>query len=164
MSGVEYFSAFEVIRAAMEVEKNGRRFYLTMAERAVNPPARELFALLAEDEVEHLRRLQAIEARSPQPDYFADAGEFAPYLRQFGDERIFPAPALLDAVLKGADGERQALLLAIRAEEEFAAYFALAAEKARESDGRTAFAWLAGEERRHAELLRERLAAYPGAA
>ena len=38
----------------------------------------------------------------------------------------------------------------------FAEYFALAAGHARETDGREAFAWLAGEERRHATLLRER--------
>ena len=34
MSATEYFSGFEVIRAAMEVEKNGHRFYSSMVKKA----------------------------------------------------------------------------------------------------------------------------------
>ncbi len=52
MSGTKYFSGFEVIRAAKEVEKNGHRFYATMAERALDPLLKDLFAGLAQDEVD----------------------------------------------------------------------------------------------------------------
>ena len=48
--------------------------------------------------------------------------------------------------------------LAIEAEEKFAEYFHRAAQSARTSDGKEAFTWLAGEEDRHASILKERKA------
>jgi len=156
MSDIEHFSGFEVVRAAMEVERHGHRFYSTMALRARSEVAREIFTWLAQDEVEHLRRLKTIEGKYQDGAFFADDEEFLPYLRRFAESQIFPDATHLETVLQQADGDAVALALAIEAEEKFAAYFALAAEHAREADGKEAFAWLAGEERRHAALLRER--------
>jgi len=158
MSGIEHYSGFEVVRAAMEVEKNGHRFYSTMAQRATTELARELFSWLAQDEVEHLRRLKAIEIKFKDGAFFDGEEELLPYLRRFADNEIFPSAERLEAVLRQADSERAAMGLAIAAEDSFAAYFAKAAEHAREPDGRAAFEWLAAEERRHAALLRERQA------
>ena len=45
MSGIENFSGFEVIRAAMEVEKQGRRFYAALSIRAQGELTREIFAM-----------------------------------------------------------------------------------------------------------------------
>ena len=63
MSGIKHFSGFEVIRAAKEVEKNGHRFYSTMSERASDPALKDIFTWLAQDEVEHLRRLNQLESK-----------------------------------------------------------------------------------------------------
>jgi rubrerythrin len=156
MSGIEQFSGFEVVRAAMEVEKNGHRFYSTMAQRATHELARELFSWLAQDEVEHLRRLKQVEANFQESAYFADDEEFLPYLRRFSDQEVFPVPNVWRVYCRERMVIWRPLALAIEAEEKFAAYFAWAAEHARESDGREAFAWLAAEEIRHGELLRER--------
>lgn len=156
MSGIEQFSGFEVIVAAMEVEKNGHRFYSGMAQKAVNPLARELFTWLAQDEVEHLRRLKAIEGQFASGAGFDDVEELVPYLRRFSDQQIFPDAVRLEALLRSVDGDLPALEMAIEAEDRFAEFFATAASHAREADGRDAFHWLAGEERRHAALLRER--------
>jgi len=156
MSGLEHYSGFEVVRAAMEVEKNGHRFYATMAQKATSELARELFTWLAQDEVEHLRRLKAIETSFKEGAFFDGEEEFLPYLRRFADNEIFPNADRLEAILQQAESERAAMDLAIAAEDRFAAFFAKAAEHAREPDGRAAFEWLAGEERRHAALLRER--------
>ena len=158
MSGIEYYSGFEVVLAAMEVEKNGHRFYSTMAQKATSELARELFSWLAQDEVEHLRRLKALEVSFKESALFDGVEELLPYLRRFADQEIFPSAERLEAVLQQPESERTAMDLAIAAEDRFAAYFAKAAEHARDPDGRAAFEWLAGEERRHAALLRERQA------
>ena len=123
MSGIKYFSGFEVIRAAKEVEKNGHRFYSTMAERASDPMLKELFAWLAQDEVEHLRRLNQLEGKYQDGSFSEGEEEFLPYLSQFSDAKIFPDAARLEAVLKKADADLQALDMAIEAEEKFAEYF-----------------------------------------
>ena len=86
--------------------------------------------------------------------------EFLPYLNRFSDDKIFPDPDRLDAVLKTDNADVQALDLAIEAEEKFAEYFAKASHLARSDDGRDAFAWLADEEARHAAILQKRRAAY----
>jgi rubrerythrin len=156
VSGIEQFSGYEVVKAAMEVEKHGQRFYAAMAQRAEQKLARDLFAWLAQDEVEHLRRLKSIEGKFAEGASFADEEEFLPYLRRFSESEIFPSAERIERVLQQENADQEALALAIEAEEKFAAYFAKAAELAREADGREAFAWLAGEERRHAALLKER--------
>lgn len=153
---VQYFSGFEVIRAAMEVEKNGHRFYSGMAERAANQTVKELFAMLAQDEVEHLRRLKGLESKYADGAFFENEEEFLPYLQRFRDSEIFPSEESLAGILAGPALDLKALDLAIEAEEKFAAYFQTAADNARDAGGKEAFSWLAGEEERHAAILKER--------
>jgi rubrerythrin len=153
---VQYFSGFEVIRAAMEVEKNGHRFYSGMAERAVNPTVKELFAMLAQDEVEHLRRLKGLESKYSEGAFFENEEEFLPYLQRFRDSEVFPSEEILAGIVAGPALDLKALDLAIEAEEKFAAYFKTAADNARDAGGQEAFRWLAGEEERHAAILKER--------
>ena len=156
MSGIKYFSGFEVVRAAKEVEKNGHRFYSTMAERAADPLLKELFALLAQDEIEHLRRLNELEVKY-RDELFNDCEEeLLPYLNQFSASKLFPDADRLEAVLKTDSADIQALDLAIEAEEKFAEYFQKASSLAQSEDGKEAFDWLACEEVRHARILKER--------
>lgn len=155
MSGIKYFSGFEVIRAAKEVEKNGHRFYSSMVERTGNALIKELFGWLAQDEVEHLRRLKKLEEKFDDDLMWAD-DEFLPYLNRFKDSEIFPTAERLEQVLAEQGADLKVLDLAIEAEENFAAYFRKAEENARTDDGKEAFAWLAGEEERHARIIRER--------
>ncbi|NIQ96645.1 MAG: ferritin family protein [Desulfuromonadales bacterium] len=156
MTGIEDFSGFEVIRAAMEVEKKGHRFYATMAEKANNLIAKEIFSWLAQDEVQHLKTLEDLVPKYEDGAFWDAEDEFLPYLRRFSDQEIFPSPERLESVLKEKDSDLQALELAIEAEEKFAEYFHKAANNARTKEGKEAFSWLAAEEDRHAEVLIER--------
>lgn len=157
MSAIEYFSGHEVIRAAMQVEKNGHRFYSSMANRSGEPLVTELFGWLAQDEVEHLRRLTRLAETFSEEESWSDE-EFAPYLNHFRDSEIFPDPDRMDQVLGANDADLRVLDLALEAEEKFAEYFRKAAELAGSADGKAAFAWLADEEERHARIIRERRA------
>ena len=163
MTGTEDFSGFEVIRAAMEVEKNGHRFYAAMAEKANSPVAREIFAWLAQDEVGHLETLEKLVSRYQDGAFWEDEEVFLPYLRRFADRQIFPSPERLAEALSTDDPDLAALDLAIEAEERFADYFHQAAVQARTADGIEAFSWLAGEEERHAALLKDRRGKLMGA-
>ncbi|HEX9777307.1 MAG TPA: ferritin family protein [Geopsychrobacteraceae bacterium] len=156
MSGTEDFSGFEVIRAAMEVEKNGHRFYSSMVAKAHSPLARELFSMLAQDEVAHLNTLEKMVPLYRQGEFWENEEEFLPYLRRFSDKEIFPSAEQVEAALVSREGDLKAFDLAIVAEEKFAAYFHKAAVHAKTEEGKGAFSWLAGEEERHAELLKER--------
>ena len=160
MSGIKHFSGFEVIRAAKEVEKNGHRFYSTMSERAADAALKELFSWLAQDEVEHLRRLNQLETQY-QDGSFADyEEEFLPYLNRFSADKLFPDAERLEAVLQEENADIRALDMAIEAEVKFAEYFEKAGSIAQSEDGKEAFAWLADEEARHARILQERRSKY----
>jgi len=156
MTGTQDFSGFEVMRAAMEVEKSGHAFYSSMADKAVNPLARELFALLAQDEIGHLKTLEKLLPKYQQDAYWDNEEEFLPYLRRFSASEIFPSAERLVEVLLNNDFDLKGLELAIEAEEQFAAFFHKASKNARDPEGKQAFAWLAGEEESHARLLKER--------
>jgi rubrerythrin len=156
MSGTEHFSGFEVIRAAMEVEKNGHRFYSAVAEKAHSPIAREIFSWLAQDEISHLKTLETLVPLYQEGSFWEEEEAFLPYLRRFSEKEIFPSAERLNALLQSDTFDLRALDLAIEAEERFAEYFQKAAENARTPDGKKAFAWLAIEEERHASQLRER--------
>lgn len=156
MTGVEDYSGFEVIRAAMEVEKNGHRFYSAMVEKAKSQLAREIFSWLAQDEVQHLKTLEELVPKYQEGAFWDNEEEFLPYLRRFSDREIFPSPERVAAVLGDEHSDIQAIDLAIEAEEKFAAYFHAAARNARTQEGKEAFAWLAAEEDRHAAVLKER--------
>jgi len=131
-----------------------------MSERASDPALKDLFTWLAQDEVEHLRRLNQLESKY-QDGSFADyEEEFLPYLNRFSDDKIFPDAERLEEVLKTENADIQALDMAIEAEVKFAEYFEKASTLAQSDDGREAFSWLAGEEGRHAKILQERRAKY----
>lgn len=164
MTGIEDYSGFEVIRAAMEVEKKGHRFYSAMVDKAHSELAREIFSWLAQDEVEHLRTLEDLLPKFREGEFWEDEDQFLPYLRRFSERDIFPSPERLEEVLASETSDLKALELAIEAEEKFAEYFHLAARQARTEDGREAFGWLAGEEDRHAAVLKERRDRLSGAA
>jgi rubrerythrin len=156
MSGIEDFSGFEVIRAAMEVEKQGRQFYSTMSSKAHNEVVREIFSLLAQDEIGHLKTLENMVPKYQDGAFWEGEELFLPYLRRFSSEQVFPSAEKVEELLKSEEADLHSLELAIGAEEKFAQYFQLAAEHCRTADGKEAFAWLAGEEVRHAAILKER--------
>ncbi len=156
MTGVEDFSGFEVIRAAMEIEKQGHLFYATVAEKAKGELAKEVFSWLAQDEVKHLETLEKLIPHYEDGAFWDNEEYFLPYLRRFADERVFPSPETIEAVLECEGGDLKALDLAIEAEEKFADYFGHAATRARTDEGKQAFSWLAKEEIGHAKVLKKR--------
>lgn len=156
MSGLSDYSGFEVIRAAMEVEKSGHHFYSEMSLQAHSEIVREIFSLLAQDEVQHLRTLEGLVSKYEEGAFWEHEDEFLPYLQRFREKEIFPSADRLQQALDEDDPDVKTLDLAIEAEEQFAEYFAKAAALAKNAEGREAFHWLSKEEGRHAAILNER--------
>lgn len=156
MSGIDEFSGFEVIRAAMEVEKQGREFYSAMSMKAHDEMVRELFSLLAQDEVAHLKTLEDMVSQYRDDAFWEGEELFLPYLRRFSSEKVFPSAEKVEELLLSQQADLHLLDAAIIAEEKFAAYFRQAAQHSRNPDGKKAFAWLAEEEERHARILKAR--------
>ncbi|MCK4357180.1 MAG: ferritin family protein [Candidatus Cloacimonetes bacterium] len=84
------FNASEIYQFAIRIEENGERFYRLMVEKLDEPKVKELFTLLADDEVVHKKRfkemLSQIENYEPPESY---PGEYFEYLRAYVDNVLF---------------------------------------------------------------------------
>jgi len=83
-------NASEIYQFAIRIEENGEKFYRQMAKKLNEPEVRELFTLLADDEVAHKKTfkemLSQIENYEPPESY---PGEYFEYLRAYVDNVLF---------------------------------------------------------------------------
>ncbi|WP_018249512.1 ferritin-like domain-containing protein [Orenia marismortui] len=119
------FNALEIIKIAMNVEKEGENFYKRCVEVNSEPEVKKVFKELQEDEQEHykyFKRLLKIfdeEDKSITRDYLYEQ-EVNNYLKALVDTKVFPtddkitddiAHNLQEAIEVGIKAEKNSLLL-----------------------------------------------------
>ncbi len=141
-----------IIRAAIETEIDGYRYFLEAAAKAAHPRAQEVWLSLAGDEVEHMRILQghlAAQIRGggwgPAEDGAADEPlpETAPISRPGR-----PRPA-------GSDSDLDALEAGLKVEDSTYRFYADAAGRCADPAGRKTYQQLARMEMGHYRLIEE---------
>jgi Fur family ferric uptake transcriptional regulator len=145
----ELLFARDALRIAIATERSGLEFYMRAARVARDPRGRHVFQKLAEEEREHLgkleQRYQRLLARDPQlesrPTFLFFKG---------AANGLFAAGA--DQVTRGVD-DRQALMIGIRCERASHRFFKRYGERFEDSEGKQIFLEFASEERMHLELL-----------
>ncbi len=87
------FNADEIFEMAIQIEKNGERFYRLAAEGTLDPAVRKMLVELAAKEDEHQRVFlsmkEDLSASDRQATTFDPQGEAAAYLRAMADGRVF---------------------------------------------------------------------------
>jgi len=113
------FSASEIITMAVEIEKNGMAFYNALAARSKNEKAREMYTVLAAEEVRHqvtfkkmLNELKELELSASEEE------EYNSYLGALTSSRVFRSDVDMEELLAGADTEIAAIDMAIDAEKD----------------------------------------------
>jgi rubrerythrin len=137
----------EVVRAAVQLERDGRKMYLDMAQKASNDMARRMFESLADDETLHIEWIENLEPGAK------NAGEANrdTYRRL---SHIF-AEATESDKEKAASMEKdlEAIDLALDMEEKSRAAYAEWAEEAENDEVQRLCTVLADVERFHREVL-----------
>jgi rubrerythrin len=137
----------DVARAAVQLEKDGRVFYMESAAKASSALARGMFESLAQDELNHIGWIEKL---SPGA---ADAGSANRALY----ERLRPifaaAPAGLRLAVEFSKSDLDAIEIAIGMEEKSIEAYQDWAETADSDDVRLLCRTLAGQERFHRQLL-----------
>ncbi|NPV08863.1 MAG: ferritin family protein [Anaerolineae bacterium] len=173
MSSASNAAALAALAYAIINEQEGRRYYLAIAHHVRDEMGRRMFLGLAHDEEEHYRVL-AGEYQS-----LLDGGGWisvekakaasVPPIEQFkvspGDvpgaaipeERLFPDPSRVIPGLHAGSGDREALELALKAEERGFALYRDAYERADDPNARAAYRLLMEEENRHHQWLQRSL-------
>lgn len=148
------------IDKAMQLEAEGRQFYLAAAERTSDPAGKKMFASLAADEEEHYDKLKR------EHDQLAAAGK---WLRSVDVVVRQPArwkpPAIFPTQSQRARGEVKpdandvdALKMALKAEKDSYDFYSASRDKAEGEDAKALFSFLAEEEMGHYRLLDSALA------
>lgn len=91
--GTIFYNADEVFEMAIQIEKNGERFYTEAAEISTEPKAKEMLQRLGAMEVEHQKVFSELRTKlsekSIEPIVFDPDGEVGKYLRAAADSHVF---------------------------------------------------------------------------
>lgn len=141
----------DILRKAYQIEVDGYTFYSMTAEKADKPAVQDLFARLAQDEVQHQAFLRSVVAHYHDKGVDAFAmGIVVPDLRTFS-ERVFTERFRDQA--EGAAFEMAALSVGMTLEKNAVAYFSGAAKNATEQEVQRFYKFLADWEQQHLDAL-----------
>jgi len=158
---MDWNSPLGILRRAMQIERDGYKFYNEAAERAVGERGRNMFRGLAADEEKHLRLLlieyKALEsgqgwidpAQALEQDLVLDPAN--PDLP--GEEYPEPSPIFTPAREPSLEGDVAALEFGMETEQLSYDLYKKSAEEQTDPAARQAYELLAKEENRHYEIL-----------
>ena len=150
-----------ILRRAMQIERDGYKFYHEAADRAVGERGRNMFRGLAADEEKHLRILlveyRALElgqgwvdpAQALEKEFELDPAN--PDLP--GEEYPQPSPIFTPAREPSLEGDIAALEFGMETERLSYELYRKSAEEQTDSAAKQAYELLAKEENRHYEIL-----------
>jgi len=121
----EFFSAADVISAAVEVEKRGREVYRRLAQASANPQVKALFESLAVEEARHEELYLAMAKRVGKAELPAQStrDEYAGYVGALLDSHMLFSPGMVDDIYARAGDMRAAVHGAMRLEKDTMIFF-----------------------------------------
>jgi len=137
----------EILKQAMESEKEGYEFYIQASTITKDPKGKEMFKYLARDETDHFKTLEDAYNRLKGGE-----GKGSNTIGHKQKEMGFLIDSSL--LLKGDSGDLKALNIAMKIEEDAQEFYAKSAEKAKQSDVRDIFLKLSDMEKNHYNLLK----------
>jgi rubrerythrin len=151
-------AALEALDQAIELEMKGQAFYLEAAKRTVDPKGVKMFQSLAEDEVFHqniLRRQVASLTEEKGWVLPTGANEVEADLQTplFFPADLFPTGKEIDGVVGPGTTEMDALLFAIKIENDSFNLYLNLAKAAEDPNAKRMYEYLVDAERTHFDLL-----------
>ncbi|MDP3142792.1 MAG: ferritin family protein [Candidatus Omnitrophota bacterium] len=118
------FKASEVLRIAVQIEKNGLAFYTEVKKQSKYFPVQELFDYLAKEEVNHEHTFQALldKANDDEPAE-SYPGESEMYLKAIAGENVFARTDAMQQLAQKAASDKVAIDLAIGFEKDSLIFF-----------------------------------------
>lgn len=147
---MERVNALEALREAMRIEKEGIHFYTRSAKLAKNRDVSDLFHTLAEQELEHLEKLELVY------DNLAENNEWMVMKDLMESGKGKDVPDIFEGEADEDLDEISAIDVAIRAEEESIEFYKGVFEECEKTseNGCEIFSWLIGFEKEHLKMLK----------
>jgi rubrerythrin len=151
MDQQERLNALDV---AITNEMRERKFYLKCAERTTNPLGRAMFQQIADDELEHYRRLKELQEKRSSEEGLPDTVPLK--VRDTNLKHILKDVIdNMDKLSQVADDELEAVRTAIDFEAKGAAYYAKLRDEVTDPKEKAFFDLLANMEHQHYLILKE---------
>ena len=151
------FNADEIFEMALQIERNGEKFYRDSAKKVKEPEARDLLARLAGMEIEHQKIFRGMKAALTAADKkamtFDPNNEAGLYLASLANTKVFFEKDIDTAKLEGI------FRSALAAEKDSIAFYLGMKDLVPLGSSKDKIEDIIKEEMRHIRILGERLAA-----
>jgi len=151
------FNADEIFEMALQIERNGEKFYRESAKRIKDSDARDLLTKLADMEIEHQKVFQGMRTALTPADQKAMTSdpnnEAGLYLASLANTKVFFEKDIGTSQLQGI------FKSALAAEKDSIAFYLGMKDLVPTGSGRDKIEEIIREEMRHVRLLGEKLAA-----
>jgi rubrerythrin len=114
----------DLVEVAVQMERNGQKFYTTAADSVASQRTKALLMRLAQDEVEHLRFFEKLLGSVGLVDIHETyPGEYETYLQAYVDGQVFTKARLDGLLAQKTMSERDALMFGIDSEKDAILYY-----------------------------------------
>ena len=120
-----FFSANEIAKSAVEIERKGRAFYLRLEEAAKTEKTRKLFNYLAQEEAKHEEIFQGLFDRLGNINLpaWATEHEYAEYLQGLIESHALFSDETVAKRMDALEDEREGILMAMSFEKDTLLFF-----------------------------------------
>lgn len=149
----EIETALSILKRAMRIEQDGHEFYLKAARTTRDEKGQEIFRTLADDEQNHFRLIQQqYTALTNENKWVSSAGIKPAPIELTGP--LFPGGReALEKKITARSGDLDALLFGLEIEDKSYDLYRTAASSTTDPLGKDVFAFLAGQEKDHFNIL-----------
>ena len=155
------FNADEILKIAVEIERNGQAFYRRGAELVVEEELKKLFLELAEWEEQHERLFTEMRNKFARQNrdlsIFDPEGEAAKYLKAIADGKIFEVRAMADELSGMSEDSDNILKTALQREKDAVIFFTAMKEVVPADLGKDEVRRIIGEELGHIRFLSDKI-------
>lgn len=150
MSTGVLFTGNQMLEIAIQMEQDGRAFYLAAADNTAAGGAAELFRVLADEEAAHERTFRNMLEETQGSDRWSESyeGEHTGYIQALLHSRVLPSAEEGERLAAQSANARDALEFALRFEKDSVLFYGAMMEFAKGPDTDTV-AEIVAEEKRH---------------
>lgn len=147
-----YFSGSELLRVAVQLEKNGLAFYSAMARRSKDGVSQQVFLYLAEQEKKHRKVFEDMTRNAGNWPSDPMTEDYQAYLKALMRDFVFTSEKTARARAMQTEDRRQALAVGVQAEKDSILFYQEMRGLVRRTDRKTV-GTIVNEERSHLAQL-----------
>jgi rubrerythrin len=162
------YSADEVVKTAIQIERKAAQFYADAAEKSRRPAIDKLFGSLSKMETDHARIFGEMEAGMSQQErgtqLYDPGNEMLYFLQDMAGIHAWEGKAGPDRKLSGEEAPEEVITIALHAEHEGINFYTFLKDYVPQSSGKERVDTIIREEMRHVAALNRYLSWLEGGA